>query len=150
MPSVAEFTDHDNYISWFALKMIENRKCALHQVRTQHKGSFNARTYMRRYQPDKISVILNDYLRESRTKLTAKKGHLEQGSISASASKRAKNRALKNTKRLKKNVDELTDYKNDILYPLAIKQIDIDLDDGVKVNYKKFGTALKKVAGLSL
>ena len=29
------------------------------------------------------------------------------------------------------------------------KQIEIDLDDGVKVNYPKFGRALKRVAGLS-
>ncbi len=33
--------------------------------------------------------------------------------------------------------------------PLATKQIKIDLDDGVKVNYPKFGKALKKVVGLS-
>ena len=29
-----------------------------------------------------------------------------------------------------------------------MKQIEIDLDDGVKVNYPKFGTALKKIPGL--
>jgi hypothetical protein len=27
--------------------------------------------------------------------------------------------------------------------------VQIDLDDGVKVNYNKFGRALRKVAGLS-
>ena len=40
---------------------------------------------------------------------------------------------------------------------MAIKQrgdrpsqkIEIDLDDGVKVNYMKFGKALQKIAGLS-
>jgi hypothetical protein len=31
---------------------------------------------------------------------------------------------------------------------LANQRIEIDLDDGVKVNYPKFGTALKKVPGL--
>jgi len=34
------------------------------------------------------------------------------------------------------------------LYPLATQQVVIDLDDGVKVNYPKFGTALKKIKGL--
>ena len=43
---------------------------------------------------------------------------------------------------------ELDDYERDVLYPLATKQIAIDLDDGVKKNYLKFGTALKKIAGL--
>lgn len=39
-------------------------------------------------------------------------------------------------------------WERDVLYPLATRQIDIDLDDGVKVNYLKFGTALKKIPGL--
>ena len=43
---------------------------------------------------------------------------------------------------------ELDDYEGDVIYPLATQQIEIDLDDGVKVNYLKFGTALKKIVGL--
>jgi len=35
-----------------------------------------------------------------------------------------------------------------LLYPLATEQVEIDLDDGVKVNYPKFGAALKKIPGL--
>jgi len=35
------------------------------------------------------------------------------------------------------------------LYRLVIQPIVIDLDDGVKVNYTKFGPALKKVMGLT-
>ena len=34
------------------------------------------------------------------------------------------------------------------MYPLATQQLEIDLDDGVKVNYLKFGAALKKIPGL--
>jgi hypothetical protein len=44
---------------------------------------------------------------------------------------------------------ELGDYERDVLYPLATRQVEIDLDDGVKVNYPKFGDALKKITGLS-
>ena len=43
----------------------------------------------------------------------------------------------------------MKEYEDEILYPLATQQIEIDLDDGVKVNYNKFGRALKKVPGLS-
>ena len=32
---------------------------------------------------------------------------------------------------------------------LTDEDIEIDLDDGVKVNYNKFGNALKKVTGLT-
>jgi hypothetical protein len=113
------------------------------------KGSFNALIYMHRYQPDTVSIILNDYLREFRTKLIARREHLEQVSISASAKKTEKTKALKEIEKLKKIIEELDTYENEILYPLATQKIEIDLDDGVKVNYKKFGKALKKVAGLS-
>ena len=42
-------------------------------------------------------------------------------------------------------VAELTPYT---LHPLTTRQMDIDLDDGVKVNYPKLGAALKKIVGL--
>lgn len=35
-----------------------------------------------------------------------------------------------------------------MLFPLATQKIAIDLDDGVKANYPKFGTALKKFPAL--
>ena len=40
-------------------------------------------------------------------------------------------------------------YERDILYPLATERITIDLDDGVLVNYNKFGEAIKLVKGLN-
>ena len=39
-------------------------------------------------------------------------------------------------------VAELTPYT---LHPLTTRQMDIDLDDGVKVNYPKLGAAPKKI-----
>ncbi|NBO66958.1 MAG: class I SAM-dependent DNA methyltransferase, partial [Acidobacteria bacterium] len=45
-------------------------------------------------------------------------------------------------------IEELNDYERQVLYPLAIQQIQIDLDDGVKANYQKLGLALKKIPGL--
>ena len=59
-----------------------------------------------------------------------------------------KTRALKEVDRLAKVLAELEDYESDVLYPKATEQIAIDLDDGVKVNYLKFGAALKKITGL--
>ena len=112
-------------------------------------GNFNALIYMHRYRPDTVSVILNDYLREFRTKLIARKEHLEKVSISSTADNREKTTALKEIEKLTKIIDELNAYENDILYPLATQNIEIDLDDGVKTNYPKFGAALKKIPGLS-
>ncbi len=125
------------------------KKRPIYWLFSSPKGSFNALIYMHRYRPDTVSIILNDYLREFRTKLAARKEHLEQVSISASASKVEKTKALKEIGQLKQTIDELNGYENDILFPLATQKIDIDLDDGVAVNYKKFGKALKTVPGLS-
>jgi len=113
------------------------------------KSSFNALIYLHRYRPDTVSVVLNDYLREFRTKLEARKGHLERIEASASASKREKTRAVKEIAKIDKVLAELRDYEDDVLYPLAMEQLEIDLDDGVAVNYPKFGKALERVRGLS-
>lgn len=124
------------------------KKRPIYWLFSSPKGSFNALIYMHRYRPDSVSVVLNDYLREFRTKLSARKEHLEQVSISASASPKEKTQALKDLEKLRKVIDELDEYERETLYPLATKQIAIDLDDGVKVNYLKFGDALKKIPGL--
>ncbi|MFM7585252.1 MAG: class I SAM-dependent DNA methyltransferase, partial [Caldilinea sp.] len=113
------------------------------------KGSFNALIYMHRYRPDTVSVVLNEYLRNFHSKLEAHKRHLEQVSISASATPRERTTALKEIDRLEKSIAELTAYENEVLYPLATQQVAIDLDDGVKVNYNKLGKALKKIVGVS-
>ncbi|MCP4210219.1 MAG: BREX-1 system adenine-specific DNA-methyltransferase PglX [Halieaceae bacterium] len=125
------------------------KKRPIYWLFSSPKGSFNVLIYMHRYRPDTISVVLNDYLRQFRAKLSARKAHLDGVERSPSASRRDKSAAIKEIDKLAKALNELNDYENDILYPLATRQIQIDLDDGVKVNYKKFGRALKKVAGLS-
>lgn len=124
------------------------KKRPIYWLFSSPKGSFNALIYMHRYRPDTVSVILNDYLREFRTKLSARKDHLEQLSINQNASSADKTKSLKELETLKKMLIELDEYERDVLYPLATQQIEIDLDDGVKVNYLKFGSALKKIPGL--
>jgi len=94
-------------------------------------------------------VVLNDYLREFRTKLASQKSHLEAVSISASGSSGEKTKALKNIEKISRDIVELEDYERDVLYKLATEQKEIDLDKGVKANYPEFGNALKKVTGLS-
>jgi hypothetical protein len=135
-----EFYDHH-------VKMYKKRP--IYWLFSSAKGSFNVLIYMHRYRPDTVSIILNDYLREYRAKLTARKSHLEGVSVSPSATSRDKTQALKEVAAIQKILQELRDYEDDILYPLATQQLHIDLDDGVKVNYNKFGGALKKVVGLS-
>ncbi|PTQ90923.1 type II restriction/modification system DNA methylase subunit YeeA [Nitrosomonas nitrosa] len=124
------------------------KKRPIYWLFSSPKGSFNALIYMHRYRPDTVSVVLNDYLREFRTKLTAHKNHLEAVSISASASQGEKTKALKEIENITKMIAELEEYEREVLYPLATEQVEIDLDDGVKLNYPKLGAALKKIVGL--
>jgi hypothetical protein len=65
------------------------------------------------------------------------------------ASQKEKLKAKKEEEKIKKVINEIEEYEREVLYPLASEQIEIDLDDGVKVNYPKFGKALKKIPGLS-
>jgi len=139
----------DYFLSEFYADHVKRyKKRPIYWLFSSPKGSFNALIYMHRYRPDTVSVVLNDYLREFRTKLTSHKNHLEAVSISASSSQGEKTKALKEIERITKMIAELEEYEREVLYPLATEQVEIDLDDGVKVNYGKFGAALKKIVGL--
>ncbi len=124
------------------------KKRPIYWLFSSPKGSFNALIYLHRYRPDTASVVLNDYLREFRTKLTSHKNHLEAVSISSSSSQGEKTKALKEIEKITKMIAEMEEYEREVLYPLATEQVEIDLDDGVKVNYPKLGAALKKIVGL--
>ena len=123
------------------------KKRPIYWLFSSPKGSFNALIYMHRYRPDTVSVVLK-YLRDYREKLITEKERQASVSINPATSQGDKTRALKEVDRLAKVLAELEDYERDVLYPLATEQIAIDLDDGVKVNYLKFGAALKKITGL--
>jgi type II restriction/modification system DNA methylase subunit YeeA len=125
------------------------KKRPIYWLFSSPKGTFNTLIYMHRYRPDTVSIVLNDYLREFRTKLQARKESYEQIEISASASPKDKTQAIKAIGKINMVLEEVNDYERDILYPLAGQNIEIDLDDGVKHNYPLFGKALKKVTGLS-
>jgi hypothetical protein len=124
------------------------KKRPIYWMFSSPKGTFNALIYMHRYQSDTVSVILNDYLREFISKLEAERGRLEKLSDDPSASQGQRTKALKDVAVVVKQVDELNDWERDVVFPLAQAKIEIDLDDGVKANYPKFGAALKKIAGL--
>lgn len=112
------------------------KKRPIYWLFSSPKGSFNALIYMHRYTPSTVSTVLNEYLREFQAKLKASLEYAERSNDSKEAD------------RLRKILLELDEYEHDVLYPLASQNIAIDLDDGVKTNYPKFGAALKKVTGL--
>lgn len=111
------------------------------------KGSFNVLIYMHRYTPDTLSQILNDYLVEYREKLNNRIEQLNHVMEAGSSTEQTK--AAREKDKIKVVLLELQEYDRDILYPFASERIEIDLDDGVLVNYNKFGAAIKTVPGLN-
>ena len=111
------------------------------------KGAFSALVYMHRYRPETVGLVLT-YLRSHITKVTERIQTLETTIDSADSTAGMKNKAIRERNKLQKSLRELEDYERDVLYPLATEKISIDLDDGVKVNYRKFGDALYKIKGL--
>jgi probable type II restriction enzyme, methylase subunit len=120
------------------------KKCPICWLFSSSKGSFNALIFMHRYTPSTVLIVLNEYLREFIAKLEAnlqRQEHVAAGDSTL----RVKAAALKEAERLRKILLELSEYKHDVLYPLASQQIAINLNDGVLVNCLHFGKALAKI-----
>lgn len=123
------------------------KKRPIYWMFSSPKGSFNALIYMHRYSSSTVSTVLNDYLREYEAKLEASLHNLER-EANGDSTPRQQAAAAKEAERLRKILVELSEYEHEVMYPLASEQVAIDLDDGVKANYPKFGSALKKIQGL--
>ncbi|MFG3694225.1 BREX-1 system adenine-specific DNA-methyltransferase PglX [Stutzerimonas stutzeri] len=138
----------DYFLSEFYADHVKRyKKRPIYWLFSSPKGTFSALVYLHRYRPDTVSVVLN-YLRDFRKKLASRLDYLQQVAINPSASQSEKTKASKEADTIKKQLIELDDYERDTLYPLATEQVELDLDDGVKVNYLKLGAALKKIVGL--
>jgi len=126
------------------------KKRPIYWLFSSSKGTFNALIYMHRYRPNTVGIVRNDYLRKFCDKLGDYRSHLEPVSINTTASTAERTKALKEIEALKKMIAELESYEEGVLYPLDTEQVAIDLNDGVKVNYGRFGAALKKIPGFDV
>ena len=134
---------------FYAAHVQRYKKRPIYWMFSSPKGTFNALIYMHRYRGDTVSVLLNDYLREFITKLEGERARLEKLSDDPTATQGQRTKALKEAGVVAKQIDELNEWEREVIFPLAQQKIEIDLDDGVKHNYPLFGTALKKIVGLS-
>ena len=111
------------------------------------KGTFSALIYLHRYHPGTVGQVLG-YLRSHITKIQSRVDAADRTAADPAATQGMKTRAIKERAKLVRQLKELEDYERDVLHPLAGQRIEIDLDDGVKANYPKFGKALRKIPGL--
>ena len=126
----------DHFVKSFYRDHVQRyQKRPIYWLFSSPRGSFNALIYMHRYTPSTVSTVLT-YLREYVTKLESTLQEAERVGNANEAD------------RLRKILVELNEYEYDTLFPKASESVVIDLDDGVKSNYPKFGAALKKIPGL--
>ncbi|KOF09262.1 restriction endonuclease, partial [Planococcus glaciei] len=105
--------------------------------------AFNCLIYMHRYDKTTLSRIRTDYLHEVQIRMDAEKRDLLNIIEGDSTTKEITN-ARKELKSLDKKIDELKAY-DELLHHKADQQIEIDLDDGVAVNYAKFEGLVAKI-----
>lgn len=113
------------------------------------KKGFNALVYLHRYTKDTPNRVLGSYLRDFLHKLRSRLEHLDHLMALESTPTREVTKARKESDQIKKTLRECEEYEREILLPLAQKRIELDLDDGVKVNYLKLGQALAPIPGLA-
>jgi hypothetical protein len=125
------------------------KKRPIYWMITSPSGALKALIYLHRYTKDTVNVFLNDYLRPFEHKIDYKIKGLSQVLVSASSSASEKTKAQKQIDKLNKVKTELETWERNVVYDLAVKRIELDLDDGVKVNYGKLGSILEIVKGLN-
>jgi type II restriction/modification system DNA methylase subunit YeeA len=106
---------------------------------TSPQGTLQALIDLHRYNRDTVDRFLNDYLRSCQQKLEAKRVSAEHVLTGGGSNQSEKTKAQKPIDEIRKALEELSTWERDVVRPLAEKRIDLDLDDGVKVNYRKLG-----------
>lgn len=105
--------------------------------------AFNCLIYMHRYDKTTLSRIRTDYLHDYQIRLDTRKKDL-LSVIEGDVSTKEKNEAKRDLRMLDRQLEELKTY-DEVLHYKADMQIELDMDDGVKVNYEKFSGLLAKM-----
>lgn len=144
----AKGTPRDTIRAYF-LKEFFADHCATYKKRPIYwlvdagkKNSFKALIYMHRYRPDLMANVRVSYVHTQQeridNRIAVRTTDLEL------AEGRGKAATSKDLKRLNDQRDELIAFERK-LHHLANQMIEIDLDDGVKVNYAKLQDVLAKI-----
>ena len=103
------------------------------------QNGFKALVYLHRYTPDIIGNLRIDYLHKMQRVYESEINRM-QDMMDHSENAREVAAASKRKDKLAKQLKECREYDEKISH-LALSRIELDLDDGVKVNYRKLQTA---------
>lgn len=116
------------------------QKCPIYWLFDSGKqNGFKALIYLHRYTPDTIGNLRVDYLHKMQRVYESEIGRM-QDMIDHSTNAREVAVATKRKEKLQKQLKECRDY-DEMIAHLALSRIELDLDDGVKANYRKMQTA---------
>ena len=117
-------------------------------VQSPKKG-FSCLIYLHRYTKDTLNQVLNNYFRPYLQKLEARLAQLGLDQLNDDLSARERTAARKEAEKITKVLKECQAWEQDALLPLAQQRIELNLDDGVKVNYLKLQDVLAPIPGLA-
>ena len=103
------------------------------------QNGFKALVYLHRYTPDTIGNLRIDYLHKVQRVYESEINRM-QDMMDHSENAREVAAASKRKDKLAKQLKECREYDEKISH-LALSRIELDLDDGVKINYRKLQTA---------
>ena len=103
------------------------------------QNGFKALIYLHRYNADTIGNLRIDYLHRMQRIYESEINRM-QDMIDHSTSARESAQATKRREKLTKQLKECREYDEKLAH-LALSRIELDLDDGVKINYRKLQTA---------
>ena len=113
------------------------KKCPIYwQFSSGKENGFNCLVYMHRYEPNLIARIRTNYLHKTQKAIEQAIVNCDN-IINHSSSNSEIRKATKEKSKLQKQLKETQEY-DEALAHIANQNIEIDLDDGVKVNYAKF------------
>lgn len=124
---------------FFADHVKTYKKCPIYWLYDSGtQNGFKALVYMHRYDADTTGRVRVDYLHRMEQTYDTEMANVRQD-LEQADSTREQNKLRKRLAKLDKQRKECQAYDEQIAQP-ALARIDIDLDDGVKVNYKKVQT----------
>ncbi|SFC67127.1 Methyltransferase domain-containing protein [Alkalibacterium subtropicum] len=107
------------------------------QFTSGKRGAFKGLMYLHRYHKYTVAQLRTEYILHQATVLDNLITHEQQVIADETSSATQKARAQKTIDEYTKDRAELAKYDR-VIEHVARQQIDLDLDDGVKVNYQKF------------
>lgn len=106
------------------------------------KNGFKALVYMHRYRRDLLARLRTDYVHEQQERYRTQLAQIGEAIDRAEVTNRVQ--MAKQQKKLQEQAAELKAYEEKV-HHLADRNIEIDLDDGVKHNYELFADVLAKI-----